>query len=455
MIIQRKVMEELNNCGIGFNSSHSIKMNFLSNYYHYPIAKYEEFRNKGKLLYGILAKANALYKNAILQNDTFMLRLFETGILKNNKIKKVHREFLIEKEDDLPLLFRADSPDFEHFAEFHIGLRGFGYIYALRKIMEKYFGHDELFNYKRLVSFAGMLSAILKKNTNKLTFYKCRHKRDREVNFFFKELFGQGAMDGDAFSFLLFNQHHSLDLPARNIYISPRDFYKVHVIKSFSMYWKSLIQKYIFNNGHDLIRKYKGRGSGRSVDILPYPNLLHEQKIIMALVRELKFKDNFTEEEIKLFPESYIIKKSSIMGFDERSYSLQDIVEMPRKERRFIVKYAGLDLRINWGGRAVYRLKMLSRKQTERIISNALASYEKYQEPWILQKDISSKTNIEYFDVKNNLLKNADLYKLCRPYYIHLPDNNDVELIDIMVLFRNNFKVHAKEDCAFGLISWE
>ena len=444
-----KVLRELNSYHLGFTDQNEFGMNFLCDYYSIDFKKYEEVKEKGKLLYDVLCKINNLYRNAVLQNDRDLLQLFETGLLRHPRIRNLHREWFLSRERQMPLFCRADSVDLKQFIEFHIGLKGTGYIYVLRKVMEKYIARKEgsLFNFARLKALIGILRDNLERDVDKIIFYHF-FKNTPDVNFFLNEVFSLKITDMGNPPTVLFDAGQKSNSPSKQLYIAPRDFYS-HFLAYVPVFWNPWLQKLFHNHWYDTILKY----SKEKLAVEPPPNLLLEQKIALPLINDARFKDYFTEKEKNIFPESYIIKEGAVFCFDKRKYSLQDLVDMPRAKRSFIVKYAGLDLGINWGGKTVYRIKNESKKRTEKIIKKALLSYEKRKEPWIVQKDISLKENIRYFDSEKQTVKEGSCYRLYRPYFLFLPCENKVDVFDILVLFRDNFKVHAKKDSVIGIVS--
>lgn len=437
----------MNSCNLGHRKKNKVGMNLLCRYHYIPAEEYNELKQRGRVLFQTLDKFNNIYADAIAKEDNELLPLLETGILRSRKIGALHRRMFFNGQRKLPLVFRADSTDLEQFIDFQVGLRGLGYIYALRKIMDKYFETGPYHNFERLSGLLSVFIKNLKADAQRITFYPMPWNPP-EIDYFLKEMFLGGAARSGRLPKVLFSPERSNGSVTRQLCVAPRDFYK-HFRMGRSYFWNTWLQKIFLG----FLLDAAGKHAGKESEVEPPPNLLLEQKTILALVRDEKFRGYFTRQEKAIFPETYIIRKGLKMQFDGKALTLQDIVDMPRPARSYIIKYAGLDFRINWGGRAVYRIRNLSKASTANIIRKAALSYEKYKEPWVLQKEVSCRENIEYLDTDAKLIKTGKMYKLYRPYFIYMADRNDIELLDIMLIFRDNFKVHAKTDCVIGLAS--
>ena len=443
-----KILEKLYSSEIGFSKSDGKGISFLTSYHYVDNNKYNEILIKGNVLAGLFKKINSLYKAAIKKNQTDLLCLLESGFLHREKAKMLHRELFLDGRENMPLIFRGDTPDLNQFVEFHAGFLGLGLLYAYRDAIEKYWEGAGLFNRSRMDLFNTIIKNALLSNSREVVFLK-RPWRDQEISYFIKKIFSGESINMKKFCFLLFENNGIPNLQFKQLYTTPIDFYMIRIINKRRFNLDLFIQKFLFNRSYGVMK----RSDRKKIVIEPPPNLLYEQKIPMAIVRDEKYRDFFTNEERNLFPETHVIKRDAALHFNGRNYSLSDIIDIPRGKRDFIVKYAGLDPWLNWGSRSVYRLKMISKKQVETLFSSAALSYERFKEPWIIQNDISCKENINYFDIHSLSVKSGEVYKLYRPYFIYRPDKNCIDVLDIFAFFRNNFKVHAGENSVMGLVS--
>ena len=444
----RNFLNELNSCNLGYRRPECFGMNLLCGYYSIDHSQYERLKRMGELLCGIFKKIYGLYGDAILNNNEEVLNLFETGTLRSKVMRRLHRQMFVRGSGNLPLIFRMDSPDGEHCVDCHVGFRGMGYIYALRNVAQRYYGVDAFFNNKRQESFVCKLSEFFKSTGGEITLYM-RERQHQEVCYFWEQMFGPHGFSKYLRRHTLSLCKHLNSFRCRQIHVSSRDFYDSIKFKNTPLAFGLWFQKVVLNDKYDAVLRYLKANA----DIEPPPILLYEQKIIPAIMYHQRYRDYFSEEERRLFPETYIISKGMRMEFAGNKYSLDDIVNLPAKKRSFIVKYAAMDLNLDWGGQAVYRIKTNSKRWPALLFKKALDSYERNKDPWIIQKDISQKEDIQYFKSSDSSIQKSKYYKLLRPYFIKLPGQDLVEVIDELVLFNGTFKVHAQSNCAVGLVS--
>ncbi|NQU74398.1 MAG: hypothetical protein HQ547_06815 [Candidatus Omnitrophica bacterium] len=450
------ILKDLNNCKIGHHKRDNIGMNFLCGYY--PVNHFEltDILEKARLLRGVFHKINLLYIDAISKADNYFLDIFESGILKQNrKIRNIHREIVTKKVDRLPLTFRADSPDLKHFVEFHSGIRGWGYLYAFRKVMDKYYGATSVFSSERIKKYCDILINELRGKKNFIVGFNGTYNGIPEMEYLFNNCFRGGVININPYilhfffntNYKRFGLNYRDMLNLKLLFINPQRIYH-GLFRKMAFSWNSCIHKIIFNGCHEILKLYKEG----LIDIEPTQNLLYDNKSIMALVWDDRYRGVFNDEERSIFPRTHFVRSGMRMQFSDGSYEIEDIIRMSPKNRRFILKYAGLNLAINFGGRTVFRLKTLSKKSTEKVLRKAVYLCENRGQPWIIQEDVSCKSDVKYFDIEQKKIHEDTLYKLYRPFFIYNSSTDNVEIVDIMMFFRNNFKVHAVDNGIFGLV---
>ncbi|MFA6217533.1 MAG: hypothetical protein WDL87_07815 [Candidatus Omnitrophota bacterium] len=446
--------DELNKLNLGYKDPRRIGMNLLAGYHPLKKETVDKITRSGFLLYNILNKVNTLYSRAVSKGSNQLTELLETGILRIPEIRDFHRELICSGRRCLPIIFRGDSPDSVQFSEFHAGLRGLGYLWAFRKTMEKTHPPCSTFSFENLHNHLSCFKNRMLPKPAAVCVDEKGYTCAPEIDYLLKELFGNSLIKiRRYFSPGIIHNRKPQNLQDLSSFtlllISPRRmFWHRGSACKISFKWTPFLQKIIYNSWFEIIQRYKNG----TVDIEPAPNIFFEQKVIMALLWHAQYREYFTQEERTIFPESYIIEDNSTYEFDGAQYSIDNIIDMPRRQREFIVKYAGLDLQVNWGGQRVYRLKNLSRQSARRIFTRAIGSYKKHREPWIIQKDISQKKKISFLDTTDNKMRSDNMYTLYRPYYLASPDGKSVELIDILAFFRKFFKVHATNDSVCGLV---
>ena len=439
-----KILDNLNNCSIGYDRKKNIGINFLTRYHAINRAQHEHVCQRGRLLSGVIDKINAIYCQAISDNDRELLRLLESGMLKNKRIRQIHRDLYSAGLSKEPLPFRADSAGLlGGFVEYHLGFTGLGFLSAFRRIMEEYYGAAGFFNYRRLQEVSAQCAQAIQDGYDQLNFFFRYSPMSREVGYYFREVFYPQAGRS------LFGSADK-EAKVKLVLDSVRLFY-IAIERELPFFWNKHWQQLIFNPWHDLITKYLRGKAG----IIPVPYLLHEQKICMALLYQPRFSSLFSEAEKSIFPKTSLVARGNKICAESGEYSLDEIINLAQNKRRFILKYAGLNLRTNWGGQRVYSLKWQTKKGAGKLISKALSDYEKLNEPWIIQEDISSRVRQEYFDISSKEAREDELYSLFQQFFVHLPKEDNTELLDISLLLRKNFLVHKQKDAVFGLVSSE
>ena len=438
----RKLVRQLNGAGLGYESPGRFGMNIRKGYYPVSVTEYETLREKSACLLSVLEKVNRIYSVALKKNDKETLSFFESGILKERGMRKLHRRLFREQGMRMPETFRTDTPDLKQFLEFHVGLRGLGIVCAQRAGMEEHFGCDEVFNKDRIKLFSrrfGFLS--MKKGERGI--YLQRTKKTGEERFFLKEAFflGEERMEEKKDeSILLFGNKDR----GREVFfgVSAKDVYR-RLLKRRNIFPSEWFKREDFS-----IKKLI---TGKTL-IEPPPNLLYEQKMVLSAVYSPRFKGVFSDKERKIFPETYVLEKEKMMEFADGFYTLEDVINMPGNKRRFMIKYAGLDFSLNWGGRGVYRLAFKTREQSRRIVEQAVFAYERYKEPWIIQPDLSCREEAVFYDTEKDLFREKTMYRVFRPYFIRGKEAPEAEVIDIQVLSRDFYKVHCVKGAVSGLV---
>ena len=419
-------------------------MDFLCRPFELETSCRERIASAGKTLVVLLRKFRRLYVEALRRNEESTLSLLESGVLKNKQIRTLHRAS-VSGGGKFPLILRADMPAPGKMVEFHVGFRGLGHLHCFRRDLGKYYDEKSLRERKNSCRWMQEFKRKIGQKSKDVYFYT-PSPRFKESAYLAGKIFDGRLQELEGvlprgFSKKIKNEDNRtclLQPSSRHLYDKIRRKGPLGGSGPFSRF---------FDCEGKIIAGLEA--AGRMV-IEPSLNLLFEQKILSALVYESEFYGLFTDEERELFPRTYLIKNKTNMGFPGVR-RIEDIAELPERRRKFVLKYAGLDLDINCRSRAVYRLSELSQRKTREMLKKALLDYENFREPWIIQEDVSAKENIEYFDRKDKQIKSGSYYRLFRPYFFSEGKNGQTELIDIAVIFRKKFKVHKQNDSVYGI----
>ena len=180
--------------------------------------------------------------------------------------------------------------------------------------------------------------------------------------------------------------------------------------------------------------------------IEPSLSLLYDQKIAVVFPFDPRLRDEYPDEVRTLFPESYLVQDEITPCFDGQELSWDQIIKLSRKQRQFIVKFAGASKGVRAGGKAVYNLSDCNLQQAEQIISQALADWREYHRPWLIQRRVKKKFDVTFLDPATQEIVTKPYYAMFRPMYLFPGDGQEPRIIDHCALFRAEWKVHGSSD---------
>lgn len=124
------------------------------------------------------------------------------------------------------------------------------------------------------------------------------------------------------------------------------------------------------------------------------PVALFDCKFILSWPFWTKTRAYFSDEERALFPHTAVVEPGGIETETGGRISLEDFCKLKARERDFFLKYGGTDIAVNWGSRAVFSTKSLTRGKCIESMNEAVKDFKKGR-PWILQKAIFVKETID------------------------------------------------------------
>ena len=196
-----------------------------------------------------------------------------------------------------------------------------------------------------------------------------------------------------------------------------------------------------YNNlfNHIMIRFFQG-----NCIIDSPPTLSYNQKIAMALPFDYRTYHFYDDEIRGLFPKTMVVEPNLRIEAEGLMYSLEQFSNLPPSKRKYVLKYAGSDPFLGSGGRRVYNLSQMSKKNCLEALSQAEqnATQGVY---WILQDLIEKKYSVP--NVKD--LKTIE-YKNCCARFSGFYGLNG--LITRGVCFRDSYKVAGSEKTALAVV---
>ena len=173
------------------------------------------------------------------------------------------------------------------------------------------------------------------------------------------------------------------------------------------------------------------------------PAALFDAKGIMAWPFWQETRDAFSDAERSILPYTALIEKKGVPLADGRYLPLKEILLNRPREKVYFIKYAGTDVGINWGSRAVYRSDTLSRVQSEELISRIGKDLNRNRY-WIIQEALKQTDKVMYW-ARNGALATVKANAKWSAFY------GPQGLISLLTFHRRSHKVHGSPDTIFSL----
>jgi hypothetical protein len=171
------------------------------------------------------------------------------------------------------------------------------------------------------------------------------------------------------------------------------------------------------------------------------PIMVFDQKAPLCLPFLDETKDRFSDRVRELLAFSYPVTDK---GFEDENgdwVGIAEFLQRSERKRKYFLKYAGFDVSLNWGSRAVYRLDdREARQHLDRACADALrGSY------WLIQPEISEKERVSMFRRSDGERLTSALTAKYSCFY------GPTTMIGIRSMHRHHYKVHGQEDTVLGL----
>jgi hypothetical protein len=127
------------------------------------------------------------------------------------------------------------------------------------------------------------------------------------------------------------------------------------------------------------------------------PIALYDSKLMMAWPFWSRTRSHFSDEVRELFPYTAVIEADGVELSSGEKVDMQKIVDIGNNKRKFFVKYAGTDVARNWGSRAVFSLRGLSRVKCQELL-RTITDEVRAGQPWILQASVHEKEEVTFWE---------------------------------------------------------
>ena len=175
------------------------------------------------------------------------------------------------------------------------------------------------------------------------------------------------------------------------------------------------------------------------------PVALFDSKMILAWPFWSVTREHFNERERALFPFTSVVTPEGVEWEDGQLMSLDAFAGIPQKRRKYFLKYAGTDVGLNWGSRAVFSTHSMSRVSCTEQLASAAADGAAGK-PWILQASVLRRESVEVLDESAGDTETIDAYGKWSNFYG--PGGH----LGQLVMHRNAHKVHGSGDTVMSIV---
>lgn len=174
------------------------------------------------------------------------------------------------------------------------------------------------------------------------------------------------------------------------------------------------------------------------------PSALFDGKIIMSWPFWHKTRDWYDDEVRALFPYTSVILPDGFELANGEHINIESFCRRPAGERNYYIKYAGSDIALNWGSRAVFLARGLSSVQCRKMFED-IATDSRRGRFWILQESIRHRERVSALARDGEPFKTTAYSKLNGFYG---PNG----LMAILVMHKKSQKVHGSPETIVSLV---
>ena len=173
------------------------------------------------------------------------------------------------------------------------------------------------------------------------------------------------------------------------------------------------------------------------------PSNLYDGKIILAWPFWEKTRAAFPDEVRALFPHTAVIEEDGIELEDGERVTLDQFASIPSRRRTWYLKYAGTDIGINWGSKAVHLASTLSQVKCREMLDAIVADRARGRY-WIAQRAVRELEPMEVIE-RNGTLRQTEVYGKLSAFY------GPEGLMAVLGMHRRSHKVHGSADTIISL----
>jgi hypothetical protein len=168
------------------------------------------------------------------------------------------------------------------------------------------------------------------------------------------------------------------------------------------------------------------------------PSILFDEKMIYMLPFWEKTRGLYPDSSRSLFPYTQLIRPEGLCLADGSWIDLESFCRLSRNNRAYYIKFAGCDLSINWGSKAVYQASSFSVQTLKNFMDRIVEDFGRNRF-WIIQEARHRVEESGYFTREGDEVRERVYTKFSGFYG---PEG----LLGILVMQRPFHKVHGSEE---------
>lgn len=193
---------------------------------------------------------------------------------------------------------------------------------------------------------------------------------------------------------------------------------------------------------NEFISRMEEVGKGVTYDLPPH--VLFDQKASLVLPFWSLTRDSFSNEIRDLFCFTVPLLPSGIELPDKTHVTIEDFAKLSRSKRSYYLKYAGSDVSLNWGSKAIYRLSNMSSNDCLILLKRCIAEFDKGK-IWLIQKEETHDDNITFLHRDGGELTKKLRAKFSAFY-------GPSGCIGVIAMHRSHNKVHGQAETVISYI---
>jgi hypothetical protein len=174
------------------------------------------------------------------------------------------------------------------------------------------------------------------------------------------------------------------------------------------------------------------------------PSALFDGKLIMAWPFWSRTRQYFSDGSRSLFPHTSLITPDGAALEDGEVVPLDELFGRSHANRNYYVKYAGTDIALNWGSRAVFLVRGSSLAQRRELRDQIARDWPRGRH-WVLQPSVRSRSTVASL-TRGGEVRHAEVSMKWSAFY------GPSGLLGILVFHRNFHKVHGSTDTVMSLV---